>query len=87
MQKQSKLEAEEAIAEFKATKEAEHKQITASIDTSDFSRTLNERTDKEIAEMKVSSKKSLDEITELLLKYVGDVNTDVHVNNQKAAPK
>jgi hypothetical protein len=33
--------------------------------------------------MKEESKKSLEEISALLLQYVADVNTDVHVNNQK----
>lgn len=83
--KQSKQEADQAIAEFKATKEAEHKQITASVDTSDFSKDLNAKTDKEIAAMKAESKSSLDEITALLLQYVAEVNTDVHINNQTKA--
>ncbi len=48
---------------------------------------LNEQTDTEIAAMKTDSKKSLDEISHLLLRYVADVNTDVHVNNQKVEAK
>jgi hypothetical protein len=38
LQKQSKQEADDSIAEFKATKEAEYKQMTSSIDTSDYAK-------------------------------------------------
>ena len=34
LQKQSKQEADQSIAEFKASKDAEYKQLTSSVDTS-----------------------------------------------------
>ncbi len=43
LQKQSKIEADQSIAEFKASKDAEHKKITASIDTTDFSKVRKRR--------------------------------------------
>lgn len=83
LQKQSKLEAEQAIAEFKEAKEAEYKQMTSSIDTSEYAKALNDNVDKEIEQMRIDAKKNVDEICDMLLKYTGEVDTSVHKNNQK----
>jgi hypothetical protein len=84
LQKQSKIEADQSVAEFKASKEAEYKKLTTSVDTSEFSKELNANTDKEIAQMKVESKKTVDDISELLLQHVIDVDLQVHKNKVKA---
>lgn len=83
LQKQSKQEADQAIADFKAEKQAEYQKQTESVDTSDFSKDLNSKMDKEIAKMIKDSEGQVDPVVEMLLKFVGEVNTDVHINNQK----
>merc|ERR1711916_67808 len=85
LQKQSKLEAEQSIAEFKAAKDAEYKQLTSSVDTSDYAKSLNANVDKEIAQMQAESKKSIEEISDMLLRYTGEVDTSVHKNNRVKA--
>merc|ERR1712169_105200 len=87
LQKQSKLEAEQAIAEFKEAKDQEYEQLTSSVDTSDYAKGLNDQVDKEIEQMRKDAKKNVAEITELLLKYTGDVDVSVHRNNQKEKVK
>ncbi len=54
------------------------------MDTSDYAKTLNAQTDKEIAQMKVESTKTVDEIADLLLHHVATVDTTVHKNKVKA---
>jgi hypothetical protein len=46
---------------------------------------LNDDVDKQIAQMKIDSKKSVDEICDLLLKHTGEVDTSVHKNKEVKA--
>merc|ERR1711916_70225 len=71
LQKQSKLEADQSIAEFKEAKDAEYKQLTSAVDTSDYAKGLNDNVDKEIAQMRADSKKHVEEISDMLLRYTG----------------
>ena len=84
MQKQSKTEADQAIADYKAQKEAEYKQATSSVDTSDYAKSLNDNVDKEIAKMRQDSKKNVEEVSKVLLQYVVDVDVSIHKNTVKS---
>jgi hypothetical protein len=72
------------IAPWTASKEAEYKKMSSSVDTSDFAKQLNAETDKEIEQMKVESNKTVDEIADLLLHHVSSVDATVHKNKVKA---
>jgi hypothetical protein len=41
--------------------------------------------DKEIAQMKIDSKKSVDQVCDSLLKHTGEVDTSVHKNKEVKA--
>ncbi len=67
-----------------ASKDAEYKKMTSSVDTSDYAKTLNAETDREIEQMKSESKKTVEEIAALLLHHVSTVDATVHKNKVKA---